>query len=57
MPFADPELEAEARALATTELGVALIERFATLTRESGSADERAAAAHVVERLRELGVP
>ena len=34
-----------------------LVERFATLVRESGSEDERRAARYVVERLREAGVP
>ena len=40
-----------------TELPNALLERFATLVRESGSEDERAAASFVSERLQELGVP
>jgi hypothetical protein len=35
----------------------ALIERFSTLVRESGSADERTAAEYIAGRLRELGVP
>ncbi|WP_324716865.1 M28 family metallopeptidase [Carboxydochorda subterranea] len=34
-----------------------LVERFAALRRESGSEDERQAAAYVVERLRAYGVP
>jgi N-acetylated-alpha-linked acidic dipeptidase len=39
------------------ELPNAVLERFATLVRESGSEDERAAAAFITDRLEELGVP
>lgn len=35
----------------------ALIERFTTLVRESGSEDERIAAEYIVERLEEFGIP
>jgi N-acetylated-alpha-linked acidic dipeptidase len=38
------------------ELPNAVLERFATLVRESGSEDERAAASFISERLQELGV-
>lgn len=37
--------------------GWRLIERFTTLTRESGSDDERTAATYIAERLKALGVP
>jgi hypothetical protein len=40
-----------------TELPNAVLERFATLVRESGSEDERVAASFISERLEELGVP
>jgi N-acetylated-alpha-linked acidic dipeptidase len=39
------------------ELPNAVLERFATLVRESGSEDERVAASFISERLQELGVP
>jgi len=39
------------------ELPNAVLERFATLVRESGSEDERIAASFISERLQELGVP
>ncbi|WP_304173496.1 M28 family peptidase [Limnochorda pilosa] len=51
--------EAEGQFLAslTGETAWQLVERFATLNRESGSADEREAARYIEERLREAGVP
>ncbi len=39
------------------DLGWSLIERFSVLVRESGSADERAAAHFIVSRLDALGIP
>jgi N-acetylated-alpha-linked acidic dipeptidase len=39
------------------ELPNAVLERFATLVRESGSEDERVAASFISERLQELGIP
>jgi len=55
--FKDAALEADA--IGAIDLGEAekLLARFATLTRESGSADERTAAEYLVDRLRALGVP
>src|SRR5689334_5490515 len=35
----------------------ALVERFTTLVRESGSEDERESARYMVARLKELGIP
>ena len=51
--------EAESRFLAslTGEVAWQLVERFATLNRESGSEDEREAARYIESRLREAGVP
>jgi len=51
--------EAEGQFLAslTGETAWQLVERFANLNRESGSADEREAARYIEERLREAGVP
>ena len=52
-----PDLETAAHAaIDLTEAG-ALLERFAGLTRESGSADERAAGEYLAARLRAFGVP
>jgi len=51
--------DAEAKLLAdvSVNLGWALIERFATLNRESGSADECAAADYIVSQLQRLRIP
>ena len=51
--------DAEAKLLAdvSVDLGWALIERFATLNRESGSADEFAAADYIVSQLQRLRIP
>ena len=57
MRFKDEDLERAARAMATADRGMALIERFGGLTRESGSEDERTAARYIVDRLQEFGVP
>ena len=56
-PFTDDVLEREAHAAITTAEADALLKRFSTLVRESGSGDERAAAEYIVERLWNLGVP
>jgi hypothetical protein len=56
-PFTDEVLERDAHAAITTAEADALLKRFATLVRESGSADERASAEYIVERLWNLGVP
>jgi hypothetical protein len=55
--YKDDVLEREARAAIALDEPRALIERFATLTRESGSEDERAAGRYIVDRLTALGVP
>jgi hypothetical protein len=51
--------DAEARLLAdvSVDVGWSLIERFATLNRESGSADESAAADYIVSQLQRLRIP
>ncbi len=51
------DLESTVLADVSVELGWALIERFASLNRESGSADELAAADYVVEQLQRLKIP
>jgi len=55
--FSDAALERDARASIATTEAAALLERFATLIRESGSSDERASAEYIVDRLRTLGIP
>lgn len=55
--FSDEALERDAHAAIAIAESDALLRRFATLVRESGSADERTAAEYIVERLRALGVP
>ncbi|MGE5244864.1 MAG: M28 family peptidase [Betaproteobacteria bacterium] len=55
--FKDPELESSIRNQISTNEPAKLIERFATLTRESGTPDEHAAGEYIAERLRDLGVP
>ena len=55
--FKDPALERRAlEAIDVVEAGK-LLERFSTLVRDSGSADERAAGTYIVERLKALGIP
>lgn len=55
--FSDAVLERDAHAAIAMAESSALLQRFATLVRESGSPDERASAEYVVERLTALGVP
>ena len=55
--FKDDALEAAARSAITLDEPRALLERFATLVRESGTPAEEAGAAYIVERLNALGVP
>jgi hypothetical protein len=55
--FSDPELEASARAAIRLDEPRHLLERFATLVRESGTRDEEAAGRYIVERLHACGVP
>jgi N-acetylated-alpha-linked acidic dipeptidase len=55
--FADPALEADARRSISLDEPSSLLDRFATLTRESGTPDEHAAGEYIAERLRALGVP
>jgi len=53
----DPTLEQTAHAAIDLAEPRALLERFATLTRESGSDDERRAGEYIAGRLGALGVP
>ena len=55
--WSDPATEAVFLDALSLDEGWRLIERFATLTRESGSDDERTAATYLAERLEALGVP
>jgi hypothetical protein len=55
--FKDAELEAAAHGAIRLDEPGALLERFATLIRESGTADEEAAGRYIVDRLTALGVP
>jgi hypothetical protein len=55
--FKDEALEAAARAAIKLDEPRALLERFATLVRESGTPAEEAGAAYIVERLHALGIP
>jgi N-acetylated-alpha-linked acidic dipeptidase len=55
--FSDEALERDAHAAIAMAESDALLQRFAMLVRESGSADERASAEYIVERLNALGVP
>jgi hypothetical protein len=52
----DPDLERTAHAAIDLSEARALLGRFATLTRESGSADERAAGEYIASRLRALNI-
>jgi len=53
----DPALESVAHAAIDMAEPKALLDRFATLTRESGSGDERRAGEYIAGRLRAFGVP
>jgi Peptidase family M28 len=55
--FTDPEVETAARAAIRLDEPRHLLERFVTLVRESGTADEEAAGRYIVERLHACGVP
>jgi len=55
--FKDEALEQVARDAIRLDESKALLERFVTLVRESGTADEEAAGRYIVERLKALGVP
>ena len=55
--FKDEKLESALRELIGLEEPRAVLERFATLVRESGTPQEDAAAQFIVERLQALGVP
>ena len=55
--FKDEALEQVARDATRLDESKALLERFVTLVRESGTADEEAAGCYIVERLKALGVP
>jgi len=55
--FKDEALEATARAAVRLDESRALLDRFITLVRESGTADEETAGRYLVSRLQALGVP
>jgi hypothetical protein len=55
--YSDEALERAACDIVSLDETRRLLERFMTLTRESGTADERAAADYLVGRLNSLGVP
>jgi hypothetical protein len=55
--FKDEAVEAAARGAIELDEPRALLERFVTLVRESGTPDEEAAARYIVARLQALGVP
>jgi len=55
--FKDEALETTAREAIRLDESQALLERFATLVRESGTPDEEVAGRYIVERLKALGVP
>jgi hypothetical protein len=55
--YSDEALERSARDAVSLDETRRLLDRFATLTRESGTADERAAAEYLVDRLNALGIP
>ena len=55
--FSDNALESDARAAIALEEPRALLDRFKTLVRESGTADEHTAGRYIVERLQAFGVP
>jgi N-acetylated-alpha-linked acidic dipeptidase len=55
--FTDTTLESEAREAIRLDEPRALLDRFATLVRESGTPDEHTAGHYLVTRLQALGVP
>ena len=55
--FKDEALEAAARDAVRLDESRALLDRFITLVRESGTADEETAGRYLVSRLQALGVP
>ena len=55
--FKDVAVEAAARDAIGLDEPRALLDRFVTLVRESGTPDEEAAGRYIVERLQALGVP
>jgi hypothetical protein len=55
--FKDEALEAAAHAAIRLDEPRALLDRFVTLIRESGTADEETAGRYIVDRLKALGVP
>jgi len=55
--FTDHALETAARAAIGLDEPRALLDRFKTLVRESGTADEHTAGHYIVERLQAFGVP
>ena len=55
--FRDEALESAARREIRLDESKALLERFVTLVRESGTPDEETAGRYIVERLNALGVP
>ena len=55
--YKDPTLEADAIAAIRLDEPKALLDRFVTLIRESGTADEAAAARYLSDRLAALGIP
>ena len=55
--FKDEALEATAREAIRLDESKALLEKFVTLVRESGTPDEEVAGHYIVDRLKALGVP
>ena len=55
--YRNESLEADAHAAVRLDEPRSLLDRFVTLVRESGTADEEAAARYLVDRLAALGVP
>jgi N-acetylated-alpha-linked acidic dipeptidase len=55
--FTDPALETQAREAIRLDEPRALLDRFATLVRESGTPAEATAGRYIVDRLQALGVP
>jgi hypothetical protein len=55
--FSDGAVEAAARAAIALDESRALLDRFSTLVRESGTRDEETAGRYIVARLQALGIP
>src|SRR5512140_2313381 len=55
--FTDRSLESDLHATISVAEPRHLLDRFSTLTRESGSADERVAGEYIASRLRAFGIP